>query len=176
MAQSFMRGAPWHWRRPVRKGRILIKARNAQQLLVAFLALSVRTYALEAPVSADPVQNYLLFCAGCHGLSGAGVPRRVPPLQASLPLLLRVDGGRDFLTRVPGVANSALNSAALATVLNWSVKQFAGSTIQAGTFVPFTAAELDAARDRPLLTIQGARREILERAGIATPALGETDY
>ena len=176
MAQSFMRGAPWHWRRPVPEGRILLKAGNARQLLVAFLALSVRTHALEAPVSADPAQNYILFCAGCHGLSGAGVPHRVPPLQASLPLLLRVGGGRDFLTRVPGVANSALNSAALATVLNWAVKQFASSTIQAAGFVPFTAAELDAARVRPLPTVQGTRREILQRAGIATAAVGETDY
>ena len=128
------------------------------------LLLGVPAGALERPESADVTQNYLLYCGGCHGLEGAGVPHKVPALRGGLGRLLRADGGRELLLRFPGVANSALSDAALADVMNWCVEKFAGTERPEG-LRPFVAAEVRAARASPLLNIRRARRELLGRLG-----------
>ena len=150
--------------------------RVAQRLAGTALAVAVTLApaagASERPESGSVAQNFLLFCAGCHGRDGAGVPGRVPPLRDSLSRLLGVEGGREFLLRVPGVANSALSDAALAAVMNWCVRQFAGEQVAARQ-PAYTAAELAAARRAPLLAMRRTRRELLERAGVAGPAAAE---
>lgn len=40
---------------------------------------------------------YLANCVACHQLSGAGVRSSVPPLAGSVPELMAVDGGRQYL-------------------------------------------------------------------------------
>jgi cytochrome c553 len=132
--------------------------------LAAAVVVAPAARALERPESGNAAQNFVLFCAGCHGLDGSGVPGRVPPLPSSLSRLLTVEGGREFLLRVPGVANSALSDAALAAVMNWCIQQFAGEQAAAQQR-PYTAAELTAARHEPLLAMRRTRRELLARAG-----------
>lgn len=137
--------------------------------LAAVTAVVPAARALERPESGDVAQNYVLFCAGCHGFDGAGAAGHVPPLRESLAGLLSVPGGREFLLRVPGVSNSALSDAALAAVMNWCVRQFAGE--QAAARQPaYTTAELAAARREPLLAMRRTRRELLARAGSPEPA------
>lgn len=153
-----MRGGIWH-------------------ILLTCLALGFAPIlqALERPESQNPAQNYLLFCAGCHGLDGAGAPHKVPTLRNTLALLLTVDGGRDYLTRVPGVANSALTDNALAGVLNWCLEHFTDPA-RSSPAKPFTVTELKAARSQPLLSVQASRQAVLQRAGVSASALKESAY
>ena len=150
--------------------------RFAQRLVgaafAATMTLAPATRAVERPESGSVEQNFLLFCAGCHGPDGAGVPGRVPPLRGSLSRLLGVAGGREFLLRVPGVANSALSDDALAAVMNWCVRRFADEQVAARQSA-YTAAELAAARREPLLAMRRTRRELLARAGVAEPAAAD---
>ena len=134
----------------------------------------VSPYGLERPESSSAAQNYLLFCGGCHGVDGGGAPRKVPPLRGAMGRLLGVEGGRDYLMRVPGVSRSALSDARLAEVLNWCVAAFAKDNAPAGV-MPFTAAELAAARHRPLLSVQSTRAALLSRTD-ADPAAAKDEY
>jgi mono/diheme cytochrome c family protein len=131
--------------------------------LLALLALPA--YALERPESADVAQNYVLFCAGCHGPNGQGAPGKVPALAGRLGKFLTVEGGRSFLLQVPGVRNSQLSSAAVAAVMNQCVERFATAD-EAQGFVPYRANEVDAARREPLLAMRVRRTELLQRAGV----------
>ena len=92
---------------------------------------------------ANPAQDYMLFCMGCHGAQAEGVPGKVPPLAHSLGLFMRTAAGRNYLLRVPGASNSALSDAQLAAVLNWLAQQYNSEELSAD--VPmFTAAEVTA--------------------------------
>lgn len=126
----------------------------------------------ERPVSRNPAQNFVLHCQGCHGVDGEGVAHRVPSLHDSVGSLVRLASGRDFLLRVPGSANSALPDEALADVINWVVTRYGGQPLPADRH-RFTAAEVEAARRRPLLGVHRARREIaaeLVASGIEPPS------
>jgi len=121
---------------------------------------------------ANPAQDYMLFCMGCHGAQAEGVPGKVPPLAHSLGLFMRTAAGRNYLLRVPGAANSALSDAQLAAVLNWLAQQY--NSEELGADVPmFTAAEVTAVRRGPLVSVLATRREVvrdLAATGAAPPA------
>jgi hypothetical protein len=121
---------------------------------------------------ASPAQDYMLYCMGCHGPQAEGVPGKVPPLAHSLGLFMRSPGGRNYVLRVPGAANSALSDAQLAAVLNWLAQEFNSEELTAD--VPmFTAAEVTALRHSPLVSVLAARREVvrdLAASGAAPPA------
>src|SRR5262249_48882191 len=61
-----------------------------------------------------PSVEYALNCQGCHRADGIGTPGSVPPLAGSVARFLTVPGGREYLVRVPGVAQAPLDDAALA--------------------------------------------------------------
>jgi cytochrome c553 len=118
-------------------------------------------------------EDYVLYCMGCHGPAGAGVPRRVPPLAGSLARFMRSAEGREYLMRVPGAANSPISDAQLAAVLNWAAQRFCASDWTEAT-VPFTEAEVAAHRRRPLADVAVTRRAVvhkLQETGPAPPAL-----
>jgi cytochrome c553 len=121
---------------------------------------------------ANPAQDYMLFCMGCHGAQAEGVPGKVPPLAHSLGLFMRTAAGRNYLLRVPGASNSALSDAQLAAVLNWLAQQYNSEELSAD--VPmFTAAEVTAVRHAPLVSVLATRREVvrdLAATGSAPPA------
>lgn len=91
-------------------------------------------------------KDYMLQCAGCHRYDGKGVTQQgVPSFRNSIGLLASLPAGRDYMIRVPGAAQSQLNNADLAKVLNWAVMTY--SPDEAGPdFKPFTASEVGAAR------------------------------
>jgi hypothetical protein len=120
--------------------------------------------ALERKPTDDVTQNYTLFCAGCHAENGRGLAHKVPRLAGRLGLYLGVPGGREFVLRVPGVANSQLDDARLAAVMNHVVQRFAPDV--AATLAPFTAAEVHVARQRPLVGVEGERTQLLRAAGV----------
>jgi mono/diheme cytochrome c family protein len=133
--------------------------------LAALLAAAPRAVALERPESSNVEQNFLLFCGGCHGLEGRGVPHKVPALKDTMPRFLRAEGGRELLLHFPGVSNSQLSDAGLAAVMNWCVARFGGPDVPPG-LSPYTAAEVRAARDHPVLNVQLSRRELMRRLGV----------
>jgi hypothetical protein len=123
---------------------------------------------------ANPAQDYMLFCMGCHGVQAEGVPGKVPPLAHSLGLFMRTAAGRNYLLRVPGASNSALSDALLAAVLNWLAQQYNSEELSAD--VPmFTAAEVTAVRRTPLVSVLATRREVV-RDLAATGAAPASDY
>jgi mono/diheme cytochrome c family protein len=138
-------------------------------LAAALLGLSwPAAGALASPASENPQQNYILLCQGCHGPDGHGVAGRVPPLADTVGPLMHSAAGREFLMRVPGSANSALSDQQLAGVLNWLVARYAATSLPPEAR-PFTAADVSAARHRPLTSVTATRRAVtaeLAAAGI----------
>jgi mono/diheme cytochrome c family protein len=135
------------------------------------LAVALAAVASAATVRASPVQDYTLYCMGCHGAQAQGVPGRIPPLAGSVGLFMRIPDGRDYVLRVPGAANSALPDAQLAAVLNWLAESYGAPG--APRPVPFTVDEVTRVRRRPLADVQSRRREvvrILAASGAAPPA------
>jgi mono/diheme cytochrome c family protein len=111
------------------------------------------------PAEAD----YMLNCQGCHLPDGSGFPaRQVPDLRNQMGRFLNVPGGRAFLVQVPGSAQSGLNDADLARVLNWMLLRFSAAQLPAD-FQPFSAAEVGPLRTQPLVRVSEVRSELLER-------------
>lgn len=126
-------------------------------LLLLLLAAS-SGWATE-PAEAD----YMLNCQGCHLPNGSGFPaRQVPDLRNQMGRFLSVPGGREFLVQVPGSAQTALNDADLARLLNWMLLRFSAAQLPAD-FQPYTAAEIGALRRQPLAQVSEVRSELLER-------------
>lgn len=119
-------------------------------LLVAVLAAGLATAA-----AADERFDYTLHCAGCHKPDGSG-SAAVPALDA-VGRLFAAPGGREYLARVPGVAQAPLASDRLAALLNWLVAEL-------GEVEPeprYEAAEIESLRRRPLRDPIAARATLL---------------
>jgi cytochrome c553 len=116
----------------------------------------------------DPAQDYILYCMGCHGPEAQGVPGKIPPLAGMLGRFMRTPEGRNYVLRVPGAANSALNDGQITAVLNWLSAQYApsGEPLPA----PFTVAEVSAVRHRPLANVLATRSEVISKLSQSGPA------
>ena len=140
-----------------------------RSILAAVAALAAAT--LVRAAHANPQQDYILYCMGCHGDQAQGVPGKVPPLAGSVALFMRTAEGRNYVLRVPGAANSALGNAELAAVLNWLAARFppAGAAA-APQSSPFTAAEVSELRRSPLADVKERRREVVRALAASGPA------
>ena len=126
---------------------------------VLLLLLAASSGWATEPAEAD----YMLNCQGCHLPDGSGFPaRQVPDLRNQMGRFLSVPGGREFLVQVPGSAQTALNDADLARLLNWMLLRFSAAQLPAD-FQPYTAAEIGALRKQPLARVSEVRSELLER-------------
>lgn len=114
----------------------------------------------------DPALDYVLHCQGCHQAGGSGLPGAVPQLKDSIARIASLPGGREYVQRVPGVAQAQLDDGAVAALLNWMVSYFDAGHLPAD-FAPFTAEEVGELRRRPLVHASRARAEVL--AAGATP-------
>lgn len=108
---------------------------------------------------ADPGEDYVLHCMGCHGARAEGVSGKVPALSKTLVPLMRSAAGRDYLLRVPGAANSTLSDARLAEVLNWVATRF-GDGLTDGD-PRFTTTEISARRHYPLADVLATRERVV---------------
>jgi len=146
---------------------------NAARLSIC-LFVAASTNGLMGGAHANPGQDYMLYCMGCHGAQAEGVPGKIPPLAHSLGMFMRTPAGRNYVLRVPGAANSVLNDAQLAAVLNWLAQEFNAGELSAD--VPlFTAAEVTAQRHTPLTSVLATRREVVRDLAVSGPA-PSTDY
>jgi mono/diheme cytochrome c family protein len=141
---------------------------RAFPLFAAMVAALTPLWAAK-PVRATPHNDYMLQCQGCHMADGSGSPGSVPDLRGNLVRFLTVAGGREFLIRVPGSAQSPLSDAELAEVLNWMVRAFDPAAV-ARRFTPFTAQEV-AAHRTPLADVVSVRTALMERiaSGSSSP-------
>ncbi len=114
-------------------------------------------------------QNWALNCQGCHQPDGTGSANAAPSLAGNVAKFLRIPGGREYLGRVPGVANSPLADAELAEVMNWMLWRFDREDLPSN-FHPFTAAEIAQLRTRPLrLEASPMRNELLKKTAASGP-------
>jgi hypothetical protein len=126
------------------------------------LAQAAVLLVLAEPASAyGPETNYVLHCQGCHLADGSETPGKVPPLAGSVGQFLGVPGGREFLARVPGVANAPLSDAELAALLNWTLARFDAAALPA-QLDPYDAAEIGRLRAQPLVDVTSERRRLLD--------------
>lgn len=134
---------------------------GALAFAAGLLAAASSSAAVDDPAAARI--DYMLNCQGCHTPSGAGAPGVVPDLRRTLPALLAVPGGREFVQQVPGAATAALDDARLARVLNWMLEEFAA---RPAGFRDFSAAEVGRLRAAPLTRVVEARAALAVRAGL----------
>ena len=112
-------------------------------------------------------QNWALNCQGCHQSDGTGSANAAPSLAGNVAKFLWVPGGREYLGRVPGVANSPLADAELAEVMNWMLWRFDREDLPSN-LQPFTAAEIGQLRAHPLrLEASQVRGDLLKNAEAA---------
>jgi mono/diheme cytochrome c family protein len=118
-----------------------------------------------AAAHAEPPQvNYMLHCMGCHLMDGGGMPPEVPRLAGRVGYYLEVPEGRRYLVQVPGAAQSLLDDAALADVLNWILAELGRESVSAG-FEPYTGAEVGRYRRRPPEDIDALRWRLARQIG-----------
>jgi mono/diheme cytochrome c family protein len=112
----------------------------------------------------DPRLDFVLHCQGCHQAEGTGLDGAVPELRGNVARFAALPGGREYLARVPGVAQSQLDDAAVAALLNWMLAHFDPAHLPAD-FRPFTREEVAPLRRQPLVEATKVRTELLRAGG-----------
>ncbi len=90
-------------------------------MLLGLLGSAAPRAQMEAGEFSAPQRDYILACAGCHGIQGVSNPDLVPSLQGLVGYFLELPEGRAYLSRLPNVAFSTLSDERLAAVLNYMV-------------------------------------------------------
>lgn len=103
--------------------------------------------------------NYQVFCMGCHTPDGVGSPY-VPKIKGHIGYFLQTRQGREYLVRVPGSANAALDNEQLAELLNWTILEFGEGSVPE-VFRPYTADEVGALRQQPLMEVINYRKQLI---------------
>lgn len=123
-------------------------------------AAAVRADAESVAKTNSPRSLYVLHCAGCHGMDGAGSERGQVPDMRRLGEFLKRPDGRRFLVQVPGVMGSGLSDEDVAQVTNWVFTTLV-TDVNPRTFVPYTAQEIANARANPLKDVMATRTRLL---------------
>jgi hypothetical protein len=116
----------------------------------------------------QPLVNYQLRCMGCHLSDGSGQPGRVPSIRRSLVLFSESSEGRDYVIRVPGVAQSPLSSADTAALLNWMARNLSDVAPPPG-FADYSEAEVQSLRGRPLVQVRPVRARLIKATAAQNP-------
>ena len=72
--------------------------------------------------------------------------------------------GRDYVVRVPGVAQSPLSDQDTAVLLNWMARNLSDLTVPPD-FVDYSPAEIHRLRLHPLVQVSAIRARLLKTAG-----------
>ena len=133
------------------------------RVLTAVAAIALSWTAVNSAWGYQPAVNYQLNCMGCHLADGSGQIGRVPSIRRSLVLFSASPEGRNYVVRVPGVAQSPLSDADTAALLNWMAKNLSDLQLPPG-FADYTAAEIHGLRDRPLVKVSAIRERLWKAA------------
>ncbi len=108
----------------------------------------------------SPEMLFRINCSGCHQVDGTG-SKFIPPLKGHISEFLASPRGREYVVRVPGMAQSVLSTEELTRVLNWMLPTFDRQQMPAN-FVPYTEAEVAELRSRPLSDPSVEREKVLQ--------------
>ena len=133
--------------------------RRCAQGMIVLVVGQLFAVAAVATDNSAPV-NYMLHCQGCHLPGGIGHPGIVPNMRNQVGLFLQSRDGRAFLVQVPGVAQSSLDDAQLAALMNWMLPEFDPIHVEPD-FEKFTAAEISEYRLIPMTGMSERRRKLL---------------
>jgi hypothetical protein len=103
---------------------------------------------------------------GCHLADGSGQQGRVPSIRRTLVLFSASREGRDYVIRVPGVAQSPLSDAETASLLNWMAGNLSDLKPPPG-FTEYSEAEVHALRNHPLAKVSDVRARLVSAAAAA---------
>jgi mono/diheme cytochrome c family protein len=106
----------------------------------------------------SPQVLYMLNCQGCHLPDGRGMDGKVPDMRGMLGKFQTVEGGRQFIVRVPGTANSKLDDNDVARLLNWLVPAMGP---REDGFRPYDAGEVHELRSNRLTDVAGMRSRLV---------------
>ncbi len=115
----------------------------------------------------QPLVNFQVHCMGCHLADGSGESGRVPSIRRSLVLFSATEQGREYVIRVPGVAQSPLSNGDTAALLNWMARNLSDVSLPAG-FTDYSAAEIGKSREHPLAKVSVVRARLM-RAAASSP-------
>ncbi len=120
------------------------------------LALIALLPATISAASAAERDDFVLHCAGCHKMDGAGSD--VVPALDEVGTVYNRAGGREYLASVPGVAQAPLSDQRLADLLNWLIADQSAVVVDP----PYTAPEVRRLRRFPLREPILARQRLFE--------------
>ena len=129
----------------------------------AAAAIALSWAAANTARSYQPAVNYQLNCMGCHLADGSGQAGRVPSIRRSLVLFSASPEGRNYVVRVPGVAQSPLSDADTAALLNWMARNLSDLQLPPG-FTDYSAVEIHGLRNRPLVKVSAIRERLWKTA------------
>lgn len=123
------------------------------KIVVALLLLTTAAHAQTPGVENERRAkiNWMMSCQGCHQPDATGSVGGAPSMANDVARFLSVEGGREYLTRVPGVVNAGMSDAQLAELMNWTLSTFDSGHMPA-SFEPFTADEIARGRKMPLVS------------------------
>jgi cytochrome c553 len=133
-------------------------------LILILLILQVASSEVAANQSINDKRaksNYQILCQGCHVADGRG-GKGVPNMKGNVGHFLRGQKGREYLVRVPGSANSALDNDELAELLNWMMIEI-GKKSTPVDFAYFNAPEVGKLRKSPLFEAQEYRKQLVKK-------------
>jgi hypothetical protein len=133
------------------------------RILKTATVLALYAATVSAAGAYQPLVNYQLRCMGCHLADGSGEPGRVPSLRRSLVLFSTSTAGRDYIIRVPGVAQSPLSDADTAVLLNWIARNLSDLKLPA-SFADYSEAEVHGLRSRPMVQVSTIRAQLMKAA------------
>jgi mono/diheme cytochrome c family protein len=124
---------------------LAIAGSAAAQMSVTGKQVPARADAPSVTIVHSARAAYVAHCAGCHGMDGSGSQLGRVPDMRQLGQFLLLDGGREFLIKVPGVMGSGLSDHEVAQVSNWVLATLAAGTLPPGSR-PYDSHEVARAR------------------------------
>jgi hypothetical protein len=133
------------------------------RVFTAIAGIALLGTAANAAWGYQPVVNFQVNCMGCHLADGSGQAGRVPSIRRSLVLFSSTREGRDYIVRVPGVAQSPLSDADTAALLNWMARNLSDLKLPPD-FADYSEAEVQGLRHRPLVKVSDVRAHLMKAA------------
>ena len=133
------------------------------RILVALVTLALSSATANVAWGYQPAVNFQLHCMGCHLADGSGQSGRVPSLRRSLVLFSASREGRDYVVKVPGVAQSPLSDADTAALLNWMARNLSDLKIPPEV-ADYSAEEVQSLRHHPLAQVSAIRARLMRAA------------
>lgn len=121
----------------------------------AIFAVSATLAAADQP-SRTAHTNYVLRCAGCHGMTGLGTDAGgIPAFPDSVGHIAGTDMGRTYMMHVPGVVGASLDNREIAEVMNYILDTWAEGADH------FSEAEVSRRRSVEVPDVVAYRREVV---------------